>query len=124
MAGSDTSGAGAAAEPEQPLLPSYRARPDLDRALRANLRTLRDRCPDADLRERLDAVLAGRAGLRELARSPGYQAFVGPLVLEGARRWEEAGRPDDGMPEDPGPEPAPAPEDRGPAAPPQQGGTW
>ncbi|MBM6401269.1 hypothetical protein [Phycicoccus sonneratiae] len=123
MAGHDPRAA-SDGEPEQPLLPSYRSRPDLDRALRANLRTLRDRCPDADLRERLDAVVAGRASLRELARSPEYQAFLGPLVLEGARRWEEAGRPDDGMPADVDAVPEQRREGRGPAAPPQQGGTW
>ncbi|MGG5259004.1 hypothetical protein [Phycicoccus avicenniae] len=112
---------GPAGEPEQPLLPSYRRRPELDRALRANLRTLRDRCPDADLRERFDAVLAGRTPLRELARSREDQDFLGPLVLDGARRWEEAGRPDDGMPAPEGAsEPAPAPRRSSG----QHGGTW
>lgn len=81
--------AGTPREPE-PLLPSYRGRPDLDRVLRDNLTLLRDRCEDPAVRRRLGDVLEGRASMRDLARSPDYQRFMGPLVLEGARRWQEA----------------------------------
>jgi hypothetical protein len=105
--------AGTEPEEERPLLASYRGRPDLDRQLRANLRTLRDRCEDEALRARFDDVLAGRSRLRDLATSADYQRFLGPLVLEGARMYEEAGRPPDPLPGDDAAPPAPMP-----------GGTW
>lgn len=114
---------GAPAEPE-PLLHSYRGRPDLDRLLRDNLTLLRDRCEDPTVRRRLGDVLEGRASMRDLARSPDYQRFMGPLVLEGARRWQEA-RHEAQQPADPDPEPpspAQAPPTGAPPAP--GGGTW
>lgn len=119
--------AGAPREPE-PLLPSYRGRPDLDRVLRDNLTLLRDRCEDPAVRRRLGDVLEGRASMRELARSPDYQRFMGPLVLEGARRWQEA-QLEDQPRADPGTDPdragATDPATGPPPPPPAAGGgTW
>lgn len=106
-----TSPEGSDAQEAPPILASYRGRPDLDRQLRANLRTLREHCDDGPLRGRLDDVLAGRMRLRDLATSADYQRFLGPLVIEGARRWEEAGRPDDAtvVEDEPPPTASPSP---------------
>jgi hypothetical protein len=74
---------------EEPLLPTLAQNRALDGALRDSLRILGDHADDDaddDVRRRIDAVLEGRASLRELARDEEFSAFVGPLAERG---WEQ-----------------------------------
>ncbi|PVG82276.1 hypothetical protein DDE18_12320 [Nocardioides gansuensis] len=74
---------------EVPLLPSLATDRRLDAQLRDSLRILRDQAEDAELRERIADVLAGRTSLRALARSPEFEAFVTPLARRGWQAWEQ-----------------------------------
>lgn len=79
------------AEP-RPLLGATADDPALERALRADLATLRDRVPGSPLARMLDDVLAGRRSLREVARTPEWGEAVGPAAEAAATRWAEIGR--------------------------------
>ncbi|MBM6403959.1 hypothetical protein JQN72_06855 [Phycicoccus sp. CSK15P-2] len=104
-----------------PLLPGLADRPDLDRALRRSLETLRD-AADPPVADRLRAVLEGRASLRDVAREGAVGSFVGPLADAGWERYEqmsdteieEARRTVEGGPDT----------SETPPAPPGPGGTW
>ncbi len=72
----------------EPLLPAFAADPQADRRLRDNLAKLRDLTPDRALRDKLDAVLSGKSQLRDLARDPAFDRFMGPLVTRGAQLWQ------------------------------------
>lgn len=76
---------------EASLLPSMATDRRLDALLRDSLRTLRDRAEEPALRERIDDVLAGRASLRVLARSPEFEELVAPLARRGWQALEEMG---------------------------------
>lgn len=111
----------------RPLLPGLAGHPGLARQLRLSLETLREHA-DPRTRDRLTAVLEGRAALRDVAREPGFGAFVGPLADQGWARFEQLdedereaartaverdeGRPDAGRPPHAGSPPA------------HDGGTW
>ena len=70
-----------------PLLPTLADHPFLATKLRESLQSLRDHA-DPQMRERLTAVLEGRAGLRDLARDPSFGSFVGPLADRGWEKFE------------------------------------
>lgn len=59
----------------------------MDRQLRANLRTLRDRASSPDLAAMLDDVLAGRRNLREVARTPEWNEAVAPASQQMTQQW-------------------------------------
>ncbi len=70
------------------LLPTLTHDRGLNAAVRDSLRILRDEATDRELRERIDAVLSGRASLRELARAPEFEAFVSPYAAAGWSDWD------------------------------------
>lgn len=53
-----------------------------------SLQALRAHTTQADLRERIDDVLVGRASLRDLAREESFAAVVGPVAERGWQQWE------------------------------------
>lgn len=71
------------------LLPTLRGEPSLNRHLHASLRILAAQSPDQVLRERIADVLAGRSGLRDLARDEAFGRFMAPLVDRGAQEYAE-----------------------------------
>lgn len=73
----------------EPLLPTLRDQPAVDRSLRADLRVLRDATEDDTVRRRIDAVLEGRESLRSLARDGGFGALIEPLAARGWQHWEQ-----------------------------------
>ncbi|MBR7742437.1 hypothetical protein KC207_03930 [Phycicoccus sp. BSK3Z-2] len=73
---------------DRPLLPGLTGNAALQRQLRLSLETLRDQA-DPRVRERLTAVLEGRASLRDVAREDGFSRFVGPLADRGWDRFRE-----------------------------------
>ena len=76
------------AEDLPPLLPTVAHERRLEEALRASLRVLRDQSDDPRLRERIDAVIAGRASLRDLARSGDFETLVAPYAERGYQQWD------------------------------------
>lgn len=76
---------------ESPLLPTFQHDSHLDRSLRESLRILRDQADETEMRGRIEDVLAGRASLRDLARSESFAEFVTPLAERGWERWDAMG---------------------------------
>src|SRR5665647_201890 len=74
-------------QPEQPLLPLAAHDPGLDRRLRRDLATLRDRAAGTDLAMLLDDVLAGRRSLREVARTKAFDDVVAPAAQKMSEQW-------------------------------------
>lgn len=74
---------------EEPLLPSLAGNRAMDVALRDSLRILREQADDPDVRRRIDAVLDGRAALRDLARDRQFSALVTPLAERGWDQYEQ-----------------------------------
>ncbi|EAQ00860.1 hypothetical protein JNB_11814 [Janibacter sp. HTCC2649] len=60
----------------KPLLETLRFEPRMEAHLRESLVILRDDSDDRALRKRIDDVLAGRASLRDLARSADFTAVI------------------------------------------------
>lgn len=69
------------------LLPSI-SNARVNAALADSLRALRAHTRQAELRERIDEVLAGRASLRDLAREDAFATVVGPVAERGWQQWE------------------------------------
>jgi hypothetical protein len=67
------------------------ARGDLARSrqLRAALETLRDHSDDRAFKGLVDDVLAGRRGLRDIARTQAFDRAVTPLAQDFGRRYDE-----------------------------------
>lgn len=72
---------------QAPLLDLTAQDAGLDRQLRENLKTLRDRSGNAELASLLDDVLAGRRSLREVARTPEWNAAVAPAAQQMMQQW-------------------------------------
>lgn len=121
-------------EDKPPLLPGVAGMPGVARQLRASLETLRDHA-DPRTRERITAVLEGRASLRDVVREPAFGAFLGPLADAGWKKYQEMPEEDreaarvaierDEVPEVPaGSEEPAAEEPSGRPGPASAGGTW
>jgi len=74
-------------EPKPPLLGISTYDAGLDRQLRRNLTTLRDKSRGKELAGLLDDVLAGRRSLREVARTPEWNDAVAPAARQMAQQW-------------------------------------
>ena len=59
----------------------------MDRMLRESVRTLRDQHSGTPLGEMLGDVLAGRRTLRDVARTPEWDAAVAPATERMAQQW-------------------------------------
>lgn len=80
--------------PEEPMIDIARGDPTRSRQLRAALETLRDRSDNREFRRLVDDVLAGRRGLRDVARTQAFDSVVTPLAQEFGRRYEEMSEED------------------------------
>lgn len=76
-------------EPERPLLGIAAHDPGLDRRLRRDLATLRERSSGTELATLLDDVLAGRRTLPEVARTEAFTAAVMPKVQTMMTQWSQ-----------------------------------
>ena len=76
------------AEDLPPLLPSLAREHRLEESLRESLRVLRQQSDDPQLRDRIDDVIAGRASLRDLARSAEFDSLVAPYAERGYQQWD------------------------------------
>jgi hypothetical protein len=77
-------------KPEQePLLDIARGDAARSRQLRSSLRVLRDRTDNPQFRKLLDDVLAGRTGLRDVARTSLFDQLVSPGVQQSVERLRE-----------------------------------
>ena len=72
-----------------PLLGITEQDAGMDRMLRASVRTLRDQHAGTPLGEMLDDVLAGRRTLRDVARTPEWDAAVAPAAERMTEQWAE-----------------------------------
>jgi hypothetical protein len=59
----------------------------MDRMLRRSVVELRDRSAGTPLADLLDDVLAGRRSLRDVARTPEFDAAVAPAAREASEQW-------------------------------------
>jgi hypothetical protein len=75
--------------PNEPVLDVARGDAALSRHLRNCLEVLRRRTEDAEFRQLVDDVLAGRRGLREVALSPAFEQVLSPAVEQFAQRYEQ-----------------------------------
>ncbi len=60
-----------------------------DNTVRAALRTLAARSSDADTRDLIDDVLAGRRSIRDALVAPGLQTVLAAGVARARAGWEE-----------------------------------
>jgi hypothetical protein len=74
---------------DEPMIDIARGDRALSRQLRTALETLRDRSDNREFRGLVGDVLAGRRGLREIARTPAFDSMVTPLAREFGRRFDE-----------------------------------
>lgn len=74
-------------EQPAPLLGVTATDAGLERQLRASLRTIRDRTQDPALAGMLDDVLAGRRSLRDVARTPEWNAAVESSTRQATQAW-------------------------------------
>ncbi|WP_377640246.1 hypothetical protein [Oryzobacter terrae] len=71
---------------EPPLLPGAALPSRIQQHLRESLTVLRDQAQDPAVRQRIEAVLAGRSSLRDLARDDAFSTMMTPLVERGMAR--------------------------------------
>lgn len=74
---------------QEPLLDIARGDAARSRQLRSSLRVLRDRTENPEFRKLLDEVLAGRKGMREVARTSLFDQVVTPRVQQAVERLRE-----------------------------------
>ncbi|AEI13633.1 hypothetical protein [Cellulomonas gilvus] len=76
-------------EPNQPepLLGITAQDAGMDRMLRRSLTELRDQNAGTPLGDLLDDVLAGRRSLRDVARTPEFDAAVAPAAQKATQQW-------------------------------------
>lgn len=81
-------GPGGPGDERSPILPTLRNEPRLEAHVRESLRILRDSTEDPALRRRIEAVVAGRGSLRELARSPEFTAMANARIDRAVAEYE------------------------------------